>query len=226
MRTNLTKVLGISLLAIVGILAVNVSAAHATLSWQLLLSGANAPNNLLNLKAALPEGELLVPGLGLKIKCTGGSATTHLVGGATLEGTANAAFTGCFVLDFPKCEVHGAGDPVGTISAEGKGLGKLGTVANSIEALVSAAEGEPFTEIIIENPLCAFNETEAEVTGGATLVLLEALTNLLKHLCHFNDDNLFFGEQASTIDGPGGSDTILFDVVEALDRTWAIHHIE
>ena len=223
MRTNLTKVLGISLLAIVGILAVNVSTAHATLSWQLLKNGANAPNNLLNLAVTLPGFQLRV-GPFLTIKCAGGSATAHFVGGATLAVSLSTSLTKCEVAFFPKCEVHGAGDPVGTISAEGSGLGTL--AGTGVQALVSAPEGEPFTEIIIENELCAFNETEAELTGGLTLLLLEASTNLKEHLAHFNDDNLFFGEQEAFIDGAGGTDTALFNVKEVAGGTWGIDHIE
>ena len=113
MHTNLTKVLGISLLAIVGILAVNASAAHAT--WQLLKNGANAANNLLNLKATLLEGELLIPNL-LTIKCTGGSATLHLEGGTILKGKAHVALTGCTVLSFSQCEVRSSTTAVGSKS--------------------------------------------------------------------------------------------------------------
>ena len=225
MRTNLTKVLGISLLAIVGILAVNVSAAHATLLWQLLKNGANAPNNTLTLIAFLPESELLVPGLGLTINCTGGNVTTFVDGGGTLEVVFIAEFNGCTVLDFPKCKVRSLITSPGSIQTSGWGLGSLGSVANSVEALL-ASGGIPFTEILIENELCPFNETEAEVAGGLTLLILEALTSLEEHSVHIDDDELFFREQEAFIDGPGGSDTALAHFSDVTGGTWAIHHIE
>ena len=139
MRTNLTKVLGISLLAIVGILAVNVSAAHAT--WTLLRNGSIAVGNLLDLNAELLESELLVPGL-LSKNCTGGEATGHILGGTILQGDIHASITGCKILKFASCEVKSPSTAVGTI-----------LVGTSVEVLMTVSE-----QIIIENELCPLNE--------------------------------------------------------------------
>jgi hypothetical protein len=218
MRTNLTKAVGISLLAIVGILAVNASAAHAT--WTLLKGGKPAANNLLNLNAALFTTELLVPGLSLNINCTGGSGTGHLQGGSTLKGEVHVKFTGCTVLGFPSCEVRSSGFGVGagTILATGAGTGSL------LGSGATLSLTGTFTEILIFNELCPFNETEASVTGGLTLYFLNAATSSSLHTGDLNDAGLLFGEQGAVIDGTAGVDAAHLSVSEASGGTWAIDH--
>ena len=218
MRTNLTKILGVSLLSIVGTLAVNASAAHAT--WTLLRNGSVASGNLLNLNALLFTTELLVPGLSLNINCTGGSGTGHLQGGSTLEGEVHAEFTGCKVLGFAWCEVRssGFGVGVGTILATGAGTGSL------LGSGVTLSMTGTFTEILIFNELCPFNETEAEVTGGVTLNFLNAATSSSLHTGDLNDAGLTFGEQGAFIDGTAGVDAAHLSASEATGGTWAIDH--
>jgi hypothetical protein len=225
MRTNLTKALGISLLAIVGVLAVNASAAHAT--WTLLKNASPAPNNLLNLNAELLETEFLFFGSAFKVKCTNGRGNVHLQGGAALLWKTNTIeFKGCKALDFSKCEVHSAGSPVGTITTVLEGEGSLS--GTSVQALAKNEVG--FTEIVVvENELCPFNETEEKVTGSLTLLILSAATLFLNHLAHLNEEELKFDESEEEvfIDGLEGTkttDTALLHLMEISDATWAIDH--
>lgn len=218
MRTKLTKVLGVSLLAIVGILAINASAANAT--WTMLRNGAAANPNLLNLNATLLGTEFLVPGF-FKINCTGGSATIHLLGGTTLQANTHAAFTGCTILNFPLCEVHSPGRPVGTLLFSASGTGSLSGTSVLLLML-----GSPLlSEVIVENELCPYAETEAPLTGKITLLILNAATNAAEHLAHLNDDGMKFADFDAFIDSGGGiDDTALWHVTEASGATWAIDH--
>ena len=93
MHTRHLKILGLSLLALVGVMAVSASGAQA--NW-LLLNPANTSVDELNVSGPILLSELLVPGLELAIHCKGGKASAllkKLNGGATLSGSGSALFT-------------------------------------------------------------------------------------------------------------------------------------
>jgi hypothetical protein len=78
MQPKRLKILGLSLLALAGIMTVSASAAQA--NWQLLLNGGVVTS--LNWAATAGAGELLVPAIGLAIR-TGGTGTITALGGGT-----------------------------------------------------------------------------------------------------------------------------------------------
>jgi hypothetical protein len=231
---NLTKILGLSLLVAVGVMAVSASAAQA--KWLLLKNGAST--NTLDLVIQGLLGELLVPNLGLAIHCTGASGTASITSsGATATGSATVVFEGCTVLNNPKCTILGE---EGVPATEGKiiagGKGELGM--NGAEEVLVKAKGEPFTTFYFMGAFCTLPE-ETEVKGLALLTLLEALKDLKTHLVHVDEGHapgtgateLFYGNEPAEIHGallaggvhePAGE----AHVTEKNGATWAIHLVE
>lgn len=195
--------------------------------WTLLKNGSTAPNNLLNLSVTLLEAQLLVPVLSMTIKCTGGTATAHLVGGVVLAGTVHLSYTGCSVVGKSNCQIHSPGSPVGTILAEVESTASR----NGEETLFlpEATEEEPFAEILAEDKTCSIlggSEEPARVYGTILLALLNSSTVMIERLAHLDDEELTFlyleEEWESLIDGAGGVDTALTHMKEFSGGTWAI----
>jgi hypothetical protein len=194
--------------------------------WTLLRNGASAPNNLLNLNVSLLEAELLVPELGLEIRCTGGNGAAHLLGGATLSASVDLLYSGCTILKFSACTVHSSGAAAKTILIKVKGLA-LRSGEETI-LLPQATEEEPFTNIVIEGELCPFTgiEKPEPAYGTVLLTLLKSSVSQMDHLVDIDDEELFVWyeevEFGALIDGFGGSGTALAHVTEVTGSTWAI----
>jgi hypothetical protein len=223
---NLTKVLGLSLLAIVAVMAVNASAAQA--NWLLLKDLVSV--NTLNLTGQILEGELLVKDLNLKIYCAKGTATATVTDGTPISGTAHTLFELCSVLLFSNCQVHSTGVASGNILAQGSGSGIWMSSNDSVLVLATSAA---FTTIEFLGVTCPFIDTIEPVSGGVLLELLEASSpHLLKRLAHLDDHELFFGGEEALLDGPISShgnptlplpaDTGLIHVEEEKGSLWAI----
>jgi hypothetical protein len=211
-RRNPIKTLGLLTLAVVAMVAVNASMAQA--NWQLKRNGTTVKT--LNLTANLLGGELLIPGLGLGVNCTGGVATATLLNETTkLSGSTHASFTGCTVLSFPKCIVHSPGTPNGTILASGSG-----TATMSGEETYFLSESEEFTEINFLATACFLSGLS--LRGSVLLTLLESGQAAATHLAHLDEEELFFGEEEVLIDGALGADTALSHVSEESGQTWSI----
>jgi hypothetical protein len=226
---NLTKILGLSLLVAVGVMAVSASAAQA--KWLLLRNGASVL--LLELKGEVLLGELRVPGLNLNIHCKKGSATAHLELNAgptpaahtVLTGTATGVFQECTVLEFSKCTVKSPGAANGEIKASGKGEGKM--TGEEVYALVSSKE---FASINVEGALCPFEGLiEQPVNGNAKLTVTDPLKDETTKLVKLDDDGLFFGNEPATLEGEllevgkPRDPWVLAHVKEASNASFAVH---
>ncbi len=228
-RRNLAKILGLALLAAVGVMAVSASAAQA--GWLLLKNGSSV--ELLQLKVKGLLGELSVPGIGLGIHCekATGNATLHSTG----TGSASVKFQECTVLGDEQCTVLAEEEGgSGEIWASAEGV--LGM--NGEEEVYVKAEGEPFTGFFFSGVFCTLPE-EVEVKGLALLTLLKALLSEAEHLVHVDEglDNegkteLFYGKEPAYILGeletPGGKKkgAALAHVTEISGATWAVHLTE
>jgi hypothetical protein len=223
---NLTKILGLSLLAIVAVMAVNASAASA--NWLLLRNLASVKT--LNLDALVLNGELLVPDLNLEIYCPHGHANATLLdldSPSELDVHAEGIFLNCIVLDFTSfCTVHSPGEANGEIIALGEGKATM-----SGTNVTANFESEEFTEIQFLNPLCPFFELDSPVSGSAHIILLNANTDSVEKLAHLDDLELFFLGEKAEIDGVHLKtpptpheylDTVLAHVTEESGQKWAI----
>lgn len=211
---NLIKVLGLSALAIVAVTA--LSAATAQANWVLKRNGSSVKT--LQLEASLLEKELLLPNLGLTIRCTGGAATVAILNETTaLSGSIHATFTGCTVLVFPNCQVSSLEQAHGTILVSGSGsIGHFGGRA------LLLPESTSFSEIEVLGVLCPVDELHAVLNGALRFLILESESELTTHLAHLDDHGLFFGEEEAFIDGPSGADTALSHVTHTGGGTWSI----
>lgn len=229
---NYFKFLGLALLALIAVQAVGAAAAQAKPDFLLLLGGASV-SKLTLIPEVLP-GSLLVVGLGLDIRCTGGTGlvTVEEIGTAGLEtvndvkGSGEISFTGCKVFDSKgnenkNCTVKSAGAAAGLIAAKGSTTGKTTTMNGAGETLASISSAE-FTKILIEGALCPLNETEEIVSGKVTLAVPagEATTQLVKVL----DLGLKFGEETAALHAIGESGVPIVAHVKDLDATkaWGI----
>jgi hypothetical protein len=217
------KILGLSLLALVSVLAVSASAAQA--NWQLLQNKAVVSS--LNLKGSSTEdGELLVAN-GIQIHCSESSGTATVSGGgtATLTGTATVTFHGCFELTFgsgpePACETHSVGQPDGLIKASGKGKGGM----VSAEEVYLQSEKELFTTVEFTGPECPLAEIDGRTTGKVKITALTALQDTTSHVVHIEATELEFGEEPAEIDNETGGHVILGTIQSTTpNATFAAH---
>ncbi len=217
------KILGLSLLALVGVLAVNASAAQAV--W-VLNGGTNTGGVLdLKLKGQILLGQLLVAGIGLKIHCDEGAADVLLITNAAmtvLTGSGTATFTGCDVEEFEEvCEVMSPGKPSGTIFASGTGEGKMASKAKEAETFAKLTNSN-FSTILFEGEECPFIGLEEAVNGSVRLVVNTPETVSATHTATINEEGLFFGEEAALLDGPGAGNSALVHVTKEGGGSWAV----
>jgi hypothetical protein len=222
-RRTLTKVLGLSLLAIVAVMAVNASAASA--NWLLLRNLASVKT--LNLDALVLNGELLVPGIGPEIYCPHGHATATLLdldSPSELDVHAEGTFLNCIVLDFPLCTVHSPGEANGEIIALGEGKATM-----SGTNVTANFESEEFTEIQFLNALCPFFELDSPFSGSIHILILNVNTDSVEKLAHLDDLELFFLGEPMEIHGVHSApdpdeylEAMLFHFTEESGQKWAI----
>jgi hypothetical protein len=224
------KFLGLSVFALVGVMAVSVSAAQAM--W-VLDGGTTLPDGklLINLEASVLLGELLVPGLGIEIHCTGGSATAHLVTSTdmkTLTHTGHAIFTGCTVLKFSAvCKVKSPTTSAGSILAEGSGTVSMANKENNSETYALLSSNN-FTTIEYIGEECPFVEVDGRMNGNIKLTLHNPGVLEETHLTLLNDDGLFIGNEPITIHGAltgvgsNHDDSVLAHVKKVGGGSWAL----
>lgn len=191
MRRQGIKILGLSLLTALGLMAVTASAAHAasgdfTLKGQTFTSLSITEKTVLGTAAA---GELLVPGIGLAIGCTGGTFSGSALAGGVVHGTI--LFSGCIVLGSDKfCKTyeteanHIAKTNPGNLTAGGLGLILLHKGEHYVVFL-----GHPFSTVWINGTGCtlplnntvsgtvAFKLPSALTVGGAVVQPIENVPN-------------------------------------------------
>ncbi len=203
-RRNLAKILGLALLAAVGVMAVSASAAQA--KWLFLKEGEGSPSLLkFNITGLL--GELLVPESKLAIHCTGatGTATVHDDG----TGEASGTFHGCTVLGDEQCTIYPEEEEEGTpgdIPASGTGKLEMSGEGEEEEVYITA-EGKPFAVWYFGGMFCTLPE-EVEVNGLARIDILDASTLAKVHLVHVDEGRdsegnteLFYGKEPAELHG-------------------------
>lgn len=218
------KILGLSLLVLVGVMAVSASGAQAA-KWLILSEGLSVTP----LKVALETteaGSLLVPGLGLNIHCTKGtgSVTASVTGGEeVLNGSGAVVFTGCKDVNFgASCEVGSKGKANETIEATGEGLGEM--EGESVFVKLESKKGAPFTTVEYRGAECPLTEINGEVTGFVKARILEPLAELKLHVGHISSQKLEYGGEPATLEGDKSSEP-LFSITNLTNPggTFAIH---
>ncbi len=232
------KVLGLSLLAALGLMAF---AASAQASGEFLVEVGGVKKTFTehgisseSVTGTIAEGELLVPGL-LTINCTGGTFTGTLLLGGTVH--ANLLYSGCSVLGNAFCkpfETHAkmltnlAADR-GFISASGLGLLEL--MGSKHYLLVESTEAAAFSTIYLTPAAagCAL-PLESKVFGSTVLELPTALTMLLTQTVKtipqaeleslWPSDILKYGNQNAWLDG-GTASVVLAGALA--DKFWGAH---
>jgi hypothetical protein len=213
------KILGLSLLALVGVMAVSATAAQA--KWLLLKSGVSV--KLLEVTASAGLGFLLVPKLGLQIHCTAGSGTVHVESSEEdkkLLVKATPVFTGCTDKKFGGvCTVRGASDTTGKITAKGKGEGSM----SGEKVLITAASGagEAFTDVKYEGEECPLTEIDGKVTGSVTFEVGTPLTDSTSHGVTVTAQSLLFGGQTSELHKTKAGEALTGTVSSG--STFAVH---
>lgn len=219
MRRGHLEILGLSLLALVGVMAVSASAAQA--KWLLLKDGVSVLSQSFNF--TLGTVELLVPNVGIEILCKGGTGTTNFSLDAThtkLSGSASWQFSGCEDVNYGEvCTVEGVGDSAGKISVALTGTG----IMEGEKVLIDAASSE-FLNFQYLGEECPFTELDGRVSGEMTLEVLEPLKEAALHQVHLVKQNLFYGgESAEWHAGPPSAGTVLGSISTLNGEKSAIH---
>lgn len=186
MHGHLVKVLGMAMLAVVGIMVVSVSAAQA--KYLLLLNGASV-NELTTTLEYLP-GYFKAEN-GLKFECSGGTGTAaDKVGeeGKKVSVSTSITLTGCKWAGNKFCTINDGG--VGLIKMSGSGEMTMPGANEYLKLYTSAA----FTIIKTEGELCTIPEKEV-LSGTLSLTLLEAANDTTKvKLGHLKNVSLMLGK--------------------------------
>lgn len=218
---HLLKVLVMSMLAAIGVMAVSASAAQA--KWLILVNGKSL--NATTLTGSINLGVMLVPGQ-LQIHCNSGTATAEVKLASeekVLQGTGSALFSGCLVKDSTgkentNCTVNSPGEPAGSIKATGSGVGSM-----SGSKTFATLESENFTEVLISGGLCPLDEFDATVNGSATLTLDNAESKEITHTVKLDDQELFYGENEALLhSGAGEPNPVTGSVKDVSGTAWAI----
>lgn len=184
LKKHMIKLLSLSALAIVGVMAVSASAAQGAV--HILLNGTNV--NLVNLNVLFLHGELEANGL--VILCEHGKGTAHATTDlVTIEGLALIVFTDCvWVGSEGTCTINDPETGVGTIHAHGEGEVYMEGSDWFIEA-----EDSNFATIHTEGIFCNIPAEEV-VSGGAKAVIHNAEEAATSHSGEIVEQHLFLGE--------------------------------
>lgn len=216
------KVLGLSLIAALGLMAFTAAAAQA--GEFSLTNGTPETTGTFTAKGVASEsiegsvalGELLVPGLGISFHCTGGNITgTVLLKDASSKAIAHAniLYTGCTVKGNKFCQVYEthanmlAETNVGNIAASG--LGELILMGGQHYLLVESASFA--TLYLLTSAKGCTLPLENAVNGSTVLFIPNALTQSQNQTLIpltqaeletlFPNHKLFYGTQAAWLDG-------------------------
>lgn len=213
-KKHLLKVLGISLLAVIGAMAVSASAAQA--KW-LILVGTRSFKSI-ELKGTVDAGKILVPGL-LALSCTGGPA---IAGASTEEESKKLSInlttllSGCVVKDATgkvnsNCTVNSLGEPAKSIKLEFAGVASM---SNALDVSFSLSSSE-FAIIEINGALCSLAEFDGPINGAASLTMQSGADKQLLHVVHLNEERgkeenslLFYEENEAALDFLGSMETV------------------
>ena len=193
------SILGVCLLAALGIMAFSASAAQAAGEWLIngktLVEKGILSETVTGEKDPLAEPELLVPGIGIAIFC---NEFTIVNGKIERLGKSKAAltFSECEVLEAPDCEVT-----VAPATAKDQ-VELMGTEVFDIFSPEVA--GGNFTTITIEGEFCPFEFINEPVRGSlAVRVPAATPTPLIEEYANqaLFSAGLFFGNEPAELDG-------------------------
>lgn len=193
------KILGLSLLALVGVMAVSASAAQA--EWLILLNKESVSSVTVDL-ATERAGHLLVPDLGLDIACVKGEGTVTATlesGNEVLKGSGSILYTECKDNNFGEvCEVGSKGEESGKIKAIGSGIG--GMEGEKVFTKLESTENAPFTDIEYRGEECPLTEINGEVTGFVLVEVVSPLVDAKLKLGIVREQDLEYGGQPATLE--------------------------
>lgn len=193
MHKHPVKLLGVTMLAIIGAMAVSASAAQAKL---LLLLNGKSVNQLILTLEYLP-GYIKAEN-GLKLECTGGTGTATAEAveeGKKVTGSASFTFTGCKWAGNKFCTINDGG--VGLIKLSGSGELTMPDGLNGKEYLKIYSSAS-FAKIKSEGEFCTIPEEET-LSGTMSLTLLEGDNDTTKvKLGHLKSINLLLGKSKIT----------------------------
>jgi len=171
------KILGLSLLAAVSVMAVTAAGSQAA---NFRINGAALTANE-TVAGTGAEGELLVPGLGLKINCT----SSAIAGTLELAGMAKAVvtFSTCTVLENKFCTVYPTAldrekqTNKGKLVADGLGQLQLDEKVHylKVEGLTVGGVLQPFTTVYFGGAGCTLPQPN-DIGGTTSFKLPTALT--------------------------------------------------
>jgi hypothetical protein len=224
-KSKLTKTLGLAVLAVTAIMAMNASAAQAV--YKLEGGTETAGVLLLHLVTTFGLGEILigtqVGGLNIHVHCPEGTGLVHLVTNAamtTLTGSGTADFKGCTVKSFPKCTVFSPGAAAGLIAASGSGAASMS--GTETFAQLSSAN---FSEFEFGGALCPFLGLSGQVSGEVRLGLGGGEANEVTHTATLDDipGTLAYGGEPSALHGLTLTAAIAGTVKKSAGGSWGIH---
>ena len=215
---RLFRILGISMLMAVGVMAVSASAAQA--KWSIKAAGSTAKS--IEVEGGAGSAVLAVPGLKLTISCPAGGIgalleTETASGGPTLTGGVSIGFGGCDVEGFKsECGVNSPGQEEGIIVMSS---GAVGAMEGS-KTFATLESGE-FTTVVISGALCPFDEVEETLGGSMTLTFQAAETEQKVHGLELEDQELQFGEEEALLGAEGGG-PVIGSAAAGSGNAWAI----
>lgn len=187
---HLIKLLGLTVLAAIGTMAVGASVAQA--KYVLLLNGQFVSKDsftLIILEVSLKAEN------GLKITCSGGTGngTGELVeSGKKVITSSSTSLKGCVWVGSEKtCTINDGG--AGVINTAKKGELSMSDASTYVVRSTSSE----FTTIITEGVFCTIPEEEV-LSGTLCLKILEALADTKLKLVHLEAENLKLGNSKVT----------------------------
>ncbi len=216
MRVRWLKIMGLSLLALTGVMAVSASGAQAR--WLILLNGVSVSS--ITVSNVELRNRILVPSLGLQIECNESTGTvewTTSEEAKKLTASGSSTNTGCVVLEFEEvCKVQSSGKSSGSIFISGSGPVSM----ESEEVLMAKMTSSKFTNIELTGEECPYVEIDGTLSGSILKTVLEALQNRITRLTHLESSNLLFGKSAAKLESNEGTAVLGH---ETHVGTWAFH---
>lgn len=226
------KVLGLSLIAALGLMAFMAAAAQA---GEFKVEGSTFTSKAISsesVSGSVGAGKLLVPGLALTFKCTGGTASGTVLLGGTVHATI--LFSGCEVEGNKFCKIYETKAKMETeLEADrgfivASGLGEIVLMEGKHYILVSSG-ATPFSTIYLTRSTkgCTL-PLEEPVSGSTVFFAPNALTMLKEQTLStmtqteleklFSADVLKYGNQTAWLD-EGGTTNAAFTGANK-GKTW------
>ncbi len=215
MRKHGLKVLGMSLLAALGLMALSAAAAQA--GSEIQVKGA-ALKTTKAIKGVIGAGVILTSG-GVKIACTAGTFTGEVFNsGAVGKAKAKLLYTGCKVLGAEKfCQIYEELPMVGQGSIATTGVGTFFVHTDGKHYLLVEGLGvsKTLSDFVISDPelleRCVLPEGHYIASGSNVYALPDALTAQVTHsvttiapatlAALFPSDGSFLGAEKSHFEG-------------------------